>query len=56
LKEREMILCLLGPANHETDSTSYASDEVAGMVSYLASAESSFVTGADVLIDGSFVA
>ena len=31
-------------------------DEVAGMVAYLASAESAFVTGADLLIDGGFAA
>jgi 3-oxoacyl-[acyl-carrier protein] reductase len=31
-------------------------EEVAGMVAYLASAESAFVTGADLLIDGGFAA
>jgi len=31
-------------------------DEVAGFVAYLASAESAFVTGADLLIDGGFAA
>jgi 3-oxoacyl-[acyl-carrier protein] reductase len=31
-------------------------DEIAGMVAYLASAESAFVTGADLLIDGGFAA
>jgi 3-oxoacyl-[acyl-carrier protein] reductase len=31
-------------------------DEVAGMVAYLASAESAFVTGAELLIDGGFAA
>jgi 3-oxoacyl-[acyl-carrier protein] reductase len=31
-------------------------DEIAGMVAYLASPESAFVTGADLLIDGGFAA
>ncbi|MBW4676257.1 MAG: SDR family oxidoreductase [Desmonostoc geniculatum HA4340-LM1] len=32
------------------------SDEIAGMVSYLASAEAGFVTGASLKIDGGFTA